>query len=307
MRLAGGMLGLVFAVAACATSDDGAPVSAEEAVRSVRADVTESSSLPIAEVSGLGRRMRPAGSAAGGELLAVGDASATLVTFDLDRRGRPTGVVEHDLSSVVGAGVRQWEGVAGDGEGRVFLLSETARSIVVVDRELAHVVHTMTFRGIANPEGLLLLANGHVLVAEEKEPAGVVELAPGSQPAAGYSAALALGDRAFTLPRGSTSELSIVKRWTWKDRDAASLGDVSELAVDGEGRLVLLGDQKRQVVRVERDLSPSEDRLDVKAVLRLGDDVDKPEGLLFAGGYLLVASDEPRATKPSLFTVRATW
>jgi uncharacterized protein YjiK len=304
MRL-GGMLTVVLAAAACAASDEGEAGSAEEAVRSVRADVTETSELPIAEVSGLGQRAR--GRGRGDELLAVGDASAILVTFDLDRRGRPTSVSTHDLSSVVGGGARQWEGVAGDGDGRVFLLSETARSIVVVDRDLARVVHTMTFRGIENPEGLVLLANGHVLVAEEKEPAGVVELAPGSQAAAGYSAALALGRRAFALPQGATSELAIVKRWRWKDRDAASLGDVSELAVDAQGRLVLLGDQKRQVVRVERDLSPDEDRLDVKAVLRLGNDVDKPEGLLFAGGFLLVASDEPRAAKPSLFTVRGTW
>lgn len=292
------VLATLLGAVACAGADDAAGSSTSD-VKAAEARVLAGASLPLAEVSGLGRR-RVAG---GAQYLAIGDASSSIVTFDADAQGRLSNVVATDVASVVGRHAPQWEAVAGDGEGRVFLLSETDRTVEVLDAALTKRLHVFHLDGVASGEGLVLLANGHLLVANEKGPTELLELAPEGAEAEGYRPALALGERAFSLPTGAESTLRVVKAWTYKRSDERALADVSDLAVDAAGRLVLLGDQARVVVRVEDDLRADEDRLDVEALHALPKRVDKPEGLVFVGDVALVASDVPDARDESVFAV----
>ena len=292
----------LLALAACSEEDAAAVADgAGEELKEGSIAVESRSALPIAEVSGLGRR-RVAGKTS---YLAVSDSSPILVTFEVGSRGGVSTVEKHDLSALVGSGAPQWEAVAGDGAGNVFLLAEASDRITVIDSALQTVKHTMEI-AIPNShplskawsrdpnsrgEGMVLLSNGHVLVVKEKDPVAILELAPVGTAAEGYSADLALGDRAFTLPRGSTSTLVPVHHWLLKDSQTKLASDVSELAVDVDGRLLLLSDQDRSVLRVERGLRPDEDKADLKSVFRLPGAVDKPEGLVLADGMPLVAID----------------
>ncbi|MCW5837565.1 MAG: SdiA-regulated domain-containing protein, partial [Labilithrix sp.] len=209
----------------------------------------------------------------------------------------------------------QWEAVAGDGAGRVFVLAESTSTISVLAPDLARVTHRLrlaipkehplasAWKADANSrgEGLVLLSNGHVLVAKEKRPSAVVELGPKGSAAEGFRPELALGDGAFPLPKEGDSELVPLKHWLLKDKDTRLIGDVSDLAVDAEGRLFLLSDQGRAVARVERVLDVDESKIDLKAVYALPPRVAKPEGLAFAHGQAFVATDGKDVDADALF------
>lgn len=296
---------VALGAAACADEEatavnDGAGEELKEGSLGVDATTT----LPIGEVSGLGRR-RIGGNA---QYLAVSDSSPLLVTFDVGPRGGVSNVATHDLSPLIGSGAPQWEAVAGDGAGNVFVLAEAADRITVFDSALRAVKHTFeisipsshplssAWKKDANSrgEGMLLLANGHVLLVKEKDPVAILELAPSGAEAEGYSAELALRDATFRLPPsagGASSKLVPVHHWLLKDSQTKLAKDVSELAVDVDGRLLLLSDQDRVLVRVERGLRPDEDKVDLKAVFTLPGSVDKPEGLVLADGVPFVAID----------------
>jgi uncharacterized protein YjiK len=271
--------------------------------------------LPIKEVSGLGH-VRVSGQT---KYLAVGDSTPSIVTFTIGSGGRISQVETHDLANLFGNGPSQWEGVAGDGAGHVFVLSEAANTITVLDPTLRRIVHTIAFSvPEADPlaqawkadknsraEGFVLLANGHVLVAKEKHPAALVELGPEGSAPEGYRPDLALGDRAFPLPAGSANKLVALKHWLVKDRDARILTDISDLALDEENRLLLLSDQGRAIARIERQLDPSEAKIDIKAIFALPSTVSKPEGLTFGQGRPFVATDGKDVSKDALYELEA--
>ncbi len=302
------------ALAACAAVDEDMAES-EGAVVSASVDTVVAAPLPIREVSGLGQRKSPEGI----QYLAIGDSSHDLVTFDVAANGRVSRVRTHDLSRLFGRGASQWEGVTGDGEGRVFFLDEADSTIAVVTPGLDRVLHTITlsvprdfplasaWRADANSraEGLVLLANGHVIVAKEKSPPALVELGPPGSVAEGYRPDLALGARAFPLPSGSQSELVALKHWSVKTRDGELLSDLSDLALDEQNRLLLLSDQGRAIARIERQLDPTEAKIDVKAIFRLPSSVQKPEGLTFAAGRPFVATDGRDVERDSLYEIEA--
>jgi uncharacterized protein YjiK len=239
-----------------------------------------------------------------------------LVTFDVSANGKPSKITKHDLSDLFARGASQWEAVAGDSSGSVFLLAEGNDQITVLDADLKRIVHTIQLEvpkshelsrdwkndPNSHGEGMVLLANGHVLVVKEKDPVALIEFAVDGQDAQGYEASLALGDRAFKLPRGSSSTMKPVHHWLLKSSQSNAISDVSDLAVDTDGRLLLLTDQGRAIVRIERGLRTDEDKMDVKGLYKLPSSVDKPEGLVIASGIPLVAIDQKNAGE-SLFTL----
>ncbi len=300
LSLVGALVALV-ALAACGHTDE-ADTSTDDSneVRDQSIDHVEKKEIPLREVSGLGARKK------GGrtQYLAIGDADKTLVTFSLSGT-KIQSVESHDIARAVSRS-SQWEAVAGDGKGRVFILEEAENRIIVLDEDLGSVIHTIKldpgFRDDASGgEGMLLLANGHVLLAKEKDPAALIELAPRGEDAQGYSADLALGDKAFPLGRGATSELTKVHEWSLGASESARFGDISDLAVDEENRILFLSDQGRAIIAIERTLDPSEGRIDAKQIYSLPRSVDKPEGLVIANGRPIVAIDQSRADKESLF------
>ena len=301
---------LLSACAASNATNEGV-ADAEDELRSTKIKVVESRPLPIVEVSGLGQR-RVSGATT---YLAIGDSSPTVVTFAIGSDGGVSDVEAHDLRRLFGRKASQWEAVAGDGAGRVFVLAESTSTIAVLDPRLQEVTHTIRLEippsfpladawaadENSRGEGLVLLANGHVLVAKEKHPPAIVELGPRGAAPEGFRPDLALGDRPFSLPATGESELVALKHWVLKDKDAKPIGDISELAVDTDGRLYLLSDQGRAIARLARELDPAEDKIDLKAIFALPPPVDKPEGLVFASGTPFVATDGKKVTDDALY------
>ncbi|MBX3186845.1 MAG: SdiA-regulated domain-containing protein [Labilithrix sp.] len=307
------ILGIVVAAAALAACGDAEPAGGaeDELVKAPKLDVLRRAALPIPEVSGLGSRTLGSKT----QYLAIGDADAKIVTFDV-RDGVASNVKSHDVSPLFGRGAPQWEAVAGDSTGAVFLLGEATDRISVLDAKLEKITHEIDLSIAADHplakdwkrdansrgEGMVLLANGHVLVLKEKAPVALVEFAPKGEAAEGFRADLVLGSRAFPLPSAAKSKLHATHHWLLKSADVGVISDASELAVEADGRLLLLSDQGRAVVRVERTLRPDEDKIDVKAIFRLPSSVQKPEGLVIAAGAPLVASDE-KTPGETLFTM----
>lgn len=309
---------LVLLVVACGGAEPSAEnvEGAEANLTPTRVGSVESLPLPIAEVSGLGQRR--VGSKT--QYLAIGDASTSLITFSTAASGgQVTDIEQHDLSSLFHTRESQWESVAGDASGNVYLLAEAKSTITVVDKGLSSIMHTMKLTMPADHplagdwaddensrgEGMVLLSNGHVILAKEKKPSALIEFAPRGEAPAGYNASLALGTRAFPLPSGATSELVATKHWLLKDKDARWMSDVSDLSIDHENRLLLLSDQGRAIARIERTLSPDEDKIDIKVIFELPSHVDKPEGLTFANGKPVVATDGKNTSHDCLYELEA--
>ena len=279
-----------------------------------RLEVMATTRMPVPELSGLGRQ----GVSGQEGYLAVGDRTSALVTFEVDAEGAPANVRVHDLSPLFGDGPSQWEAVAGDGAGAVFVLAEASDTIHVLSPALDRVDHRihltvpddhpLSRSWQADPnsrgEGLVLLSNGHVLVVKEKNPVALVEFAPIGDAAEGYEGRLAIGDRTFPISAELDVSMVAVKHWTLKTSDEDRVTDVSEITVDGEGRLLLLSDQARAAFSLERGLRVDEDRLDIKAALHLPPVIDKPEGLILVEGRILVGVDEGKRVG-TLFTVAA--
>ena len=137
--------------------------------------------LSIDEVSGLGRRRDPASGRP--ELLAVGDRESTVVTLTADGSGRLPVAGDHGSAGVrhpvrglpselTGSrGQSDWEGVAGDADGRVFILQESGSRVLIVSPTFefeGSVSLDWDRRDGTSLESLLLLADGHFLSATRR-------------------------------------------------------------------------------------------------------------------------------------------
>ncbi len=260
--------------------------------------------VPLREVSGL-ELLRTGGRT---RLVAVGDHTPELAVADvgdegelgawtvIDPRGF-TGPAEHAPDA-------QLEAVAADATGQLLLLAEEPSRIHVVDLDGGRIITSFRLdmsaidelaeawdaKPSSRGEGLLLLRRGHLLVAKEKHPAGLVELGPAGDPASGVGVSTLLGDEIFELPtEGRLHALA----W-WPMPAGCGLDDLSELAVDGEARVWLLSDQSAVVARLTLPLEPEASPV-VTGALRLpkkAHTIGKPEGLVvLPDGRLLVAGD----------------
>lgn len=313
------LLSLLFLSAAtvmvgCAGSSDGDDGTAAAAdLSETKVAVENSASLGLNEVSGLGVRTvsgKP-------QYLAIGDSSTTLLTFNIGSDGLPASVKKNDLKSIFGGGESQWEAVAGDSSGKVFLENEAEGTISILDADLKlkHVITLVlpddsplkrSWDRDANSrgEGMLLLNNGHILIAKEKGPSAIIEFAPKGQVANGYAPGQQLKG-AFKVPSGDNSDFIAVKSWELKASAINLVGDISDLTVDADGTLMVLSDQSRAIARVEKELTVDEDKIDIKQLWDLPKEVDKPEGLQLVNGKPFVACDLPKADMTSFFSISA--
>ena len=132
-------------------------------------------------------------------------------------------------------------------------------------------------------EGILLLRDGHVLVAKQRESTWLIELGPAGEPATGFTgaSALRLGE---TFPLGAgTTEMRALTAWLVDDPAIKSLND---LAVDEDGNLYVISAKSRRLARIENDLDPGGGTVrlavhDLPAELFLTED-DKAEGLVYS-------------------------
>ncbi len=274
--------------------------------------------VPLREVSGLATahvagRLR---------LLAVGDARVSLAMADVDPDGAlgPWSVLTtDDVATRPGVEGRfsQLEAVAVDGAGIVWVLTEETSWLGGVDIDGRTVVGSARLDAAAMPEldaswsqagasrgeGLLLLRDGHVLVAKEKDPAGLVELGPRGDTARGVSVDTLLGeDEPFAL---LGDVLDALAWWPLPEAVSDVLIDLSDLALDDDGALWLLSDQSRRLARLVAPLAPGEEpALDV--VLDLPGKLRKPEGLCFLPHGLLAVAEDRKDDHENLWMLRRT-
>ncbi len=276
--------------------------------------------LPIREVSGLALRT----SGAGVDLLAIGDRDFELAIG----RIHAAGVARFDLvdlrSALAAAGsvvdaTSQFEGVAADGAGRVFILEESPGHVYVFDAALTKVEARITLRvrpddpafatlaeaWAAHPnsrgEGIVLLDRGHLLILKEKDPRRLIEFGPdGDQP---VGVRPLDRTKAFALKAERDHHLVPLREWKLSDESKLAFPDLSDLQVDDVGQLWVLSDTGHAIGRIGAEDAAG--RLAIESMARLdpAGGLVKPEGLaLVAPGVALVACDCPERQTP-LFRV----
>ncbi len=300
-----------------AAAPDGADDLDEGAIKLGDDEVAVAGTVPLLEVSALGLR--------DGKLLSIGDRDFRIA---LDGRiGRDEVEVAassvRDVSALFPANPRgsQWEGIAADGAGNVFVLEENPGRIFVLDRDARRLLHTITlevpesseewtvaWRDSANSraEGFVLLKNGHVLIAKEKDPRRIVEFGPKGERASGFRKGGEITTQTFPFS-GRESTLVALKAWKIEGK-ADDFGDISELAVGPDG-LYVLSDESRAIAKIPAlDVRSDEAVADEKWKLpfKSSDEDKKTEGLVILPGgsnrVALVALDGPK--KDNVYRVK---
>lgn len=228
--------------------------------------------LPLPELSGLAVRR----GGRGRELLCVGDREQALLTVPLRAGGTPGRASRRDLEGLAGdAGPSGFEGVACDGAGRVLVLQEGPSRVLVLAAGLASleaVVELAVAPGQpgfgrewaddenARGEGLLLMARGHLLVAKQKAPVCLIEFGPpGDAPLGVRPRTMLPAGHGLALPRrprGGTIGYGVLGWWVPSGRDADRIESANDLALDAEGRVLLVSSRSRRIARMGRPLDP---------------------------------------------------
>jgi hypothetical protein len=209
-------------------------------------------------------------------------------------------------------GGSQWEAVAADAAGHLFLLEEAGR-IHVLAPHLGALRATIAIDMSADPalarewdaaensrgEGLVLLRDGRVLLVKEKRPPRLIELGPRGARAAGV-APDRLAPEPFPLPAGPAPALVPLQTWPFDRREG--LSDLSDAAVGPDGSLYLVSDEDRCLLRIDPGLPAEGGTARVLERWDLPKKVKKPEGLaILADGSPLLAVDRSEDDGTNLF------
>jgi hypothetical protein len=244
--------------------------------------VESSFDAPLSEVSGLAIQRTPGRAP---RLLAIADGSYDVAVAPLTEGPHLTltlRATSHLFDAKGGGRSSQWEAVTCDRLGRVLVLQETPGTLYVLDPDLGTLLATVRLEAGKLPagkgwredqesrgEGLVLLANGHLLVLKEKEPTQLVEFGPTGDAPGELTPG---GDARFV--DGST--LTILACWDVPEGDDSG-GDLSELAVGPDGAFYVLGDNKGVLCRLA-PLPMGGGALAIAESWQLPDEVTSPEG-----------------------------
>jgi hypothetical protein len=262
---------------------------------------------PLHEVSGicLGRGRNNQMS-----LVAIGDRMSKMVWFSLP--GSDDGQIDWhtaDIAKLSGSMIPQddpqIEAVCADGLGRVVLLQETPPRVELIDPKALKVVasidlavegHSKTAQSWSDPkgsrgEGMVLLPNGHLLVAKEKKPAALIEFGPPNSRSRGLVRGGALADGARWPIKEGPHRFIALATWLPDKTLAKTCEDFSDLEIGPDGRLYLLSDKSSTIARLG-DLPAGGGAATLLEAWRLGELDGKPEGLAFAAeGHAIVGLD----------------
>jgi len=267
--------------------------------------------IPLQEVSALCVRLDPfAGTE---QVLAVADERWAVGAMTLDASGATVQPTTHVDTAVAQGGLAtgedsEFEDVAVDIRGRVFVLQEGPARVPALDPNMDRLQHMITLdvppdqpdigagwadSPNARGEGLLLLRDGHMLIAKQRNPVRLIEFGPAGDAPFGYAPgdSLAERDEAFLVLGDQSSVVEVLA--TWLLDDAPGVESINDLAVDAEGRLHFVSSRSRCIARLEGALKPGVNTVDAEVMplpseLFESDD-DKAEGLVFSGalGWLL--------------------
>lgn len=283
---------LVLAAAACGTVE-GDVGGAGQAQR-------EGGVIPLKEVSGLAKM--------GDRFVAVGDRTTAIVSFRM-KDGVPTDAKQHKPLPKAGKKGSQYEAVDVDGAGHAVVLSE-AGDVVVLSADLEREEASATLNWDtaiellggapleknSGAEGMVVLDDGHMLVALEKAPSAIIEFGPKGAEAKGFMAGTTRATKAFTPP----AELVALKVWKIQD---ARIPDVSDLEIGPDGALWAVTQQGNRLVRFEKQMDVDENKANAREYIELPAQISGAEGLAFDGTRPLVARDRAADTKRNLYVL----
>jgi hypothetical protein len=237
------------------------------------------------------------------------------VTVPLGAGGSPGRPRRHELAGLLGdAGSSGFEGVACDGAGRVLLLQEGPSRVLVLSAGLARVEAVVELAVApgqpgfgrewadddnARGEGLLLLAGGHLLVAKQKAPVCLIEFGPPGDGPLGVGPQTLLAPGAELdlpgSPGGATVDYGVLGWWVLSGRRAGRVESANDLAVDGEGRVLLVSSRSRRIARIAGPLGPGAHEAGIDDDWRLPDlpgrGRPRPEALCILPEAVLVGLD----------------
>ena len=270
--------------------------------------------LPLTEISAFALRQGEAGT----ELIAVGDDDFGVLCVPLSDDGQLGESERRDLwrklpmDVVASSDGSQFEGVACDGDGRVLVLQEGPARVLVLSRRLDTLLHTI--RLIVDPEdpdfgakwhdddnargeGMVLLRDGHLLIAKQRKPIRLIEFGPpGADPLGVSPDTLLPADASYDVAsRDGDVELAVLASWRLADgEDEDAFESINDLACDADGRLFLLSSRTRRIACIEETLRADEEHARFAQVWELpdgtpGDEDNRPEALVlpFEGAALV--------------------
>jgi hypothetical protein len=213
---------------------------------------------------------------------------------------------------------KNWEALAVDAAQRIFALQEHSQSIVVMDRGLTTIEHVLHFnfgeafsapvvkgarkvRKNALGEGMILLKNGHVLVAKENFPVALVEFGPEGHEPLGLNPQSVLGeDESFALGESFHIRLVALHSWTLATHGKC---DISDLALDKDRQLLALSEDCLTIQRY-KTLEVGKEPL-LSDVFLLPGEVRSPEGLVAVGDEWIVGSDVSSKKQFNFYRLKA--
>lgn len=276
--------------------------------------------IPLQEVSGLALARQADRSV----VIAVGDRTTTVAWSLADEGVAGLRWTDEALpaGTIAGKGASQLEAVAADGGGAVLLVQEwpnrallldiatrrvTGSYDLVVPASAGRLAKSWLDPDCSHTEGVLLLREGHLLVAKEKDPVALLEFGPAGSAPAGFTQDQWLRDgEAWSAP-GSTLEL--LAAW-YPDRTLAkACPDFSDLSQAPGGQIAVLSDQGQSVALLAGQ-PPATDPMAGELVAETGWQLEgasgKPEGLVvLPDGEVLVAVDR-KGVKINLYEVPAS-
>ena len=275
--------------------------------------------LPILEASAL--TLRPNSAGAGVEVVAVADDRYEIARAEVSGAGVLVATRPNDVAPFIGqlgAGGSDFEGVASDSSRRLFVLQEGASRIVVFNPDLASVAHQIAlvvkrnepgigkqWRAQSNSrgEGLLLLRNGHLLIAKQKDDPWLIEFGPAGESAAGFSPGDAVGPgETFSLDHAVTRFEVLA---SWPLAPGTPLRSLNDLAVDGVGRLWVISSVSRRLARLKNELRPGGEPAAFEVVPLpaelFADDDDRAEGLVNSADLGWLVAVDHRRNAANLF------
>jgi hypothetical protein len=288
--------------------------------------IRQKTALPLAEISALALRGGVEGKA---QLLAVGDGDFAVLSVELDNGRELAHTWRHELLLVLreaqidgtqidvesksGSG---FEGVASDRTGTILLLQEEEARLLVMAPDLSRLLQVLELavpvdhpelgtawhrKPNARGEGLLLLKQGHVLIAKQSNEACLIEFgSPTSSPIGISKKTILAPGNSFERPAAEKSELVPLAVWPLTEDTKEALPTINDLALGPDGQVYALSAHAHTIARLQQHLKPGE-HANAKRTWRIdeglpGGDEARPEGLAFLpSGHPLVSIDTKRA------------
>jgi uncharacterized protein YjiK len=287
-------------------------------MKSHRLSIDTVHDIPLSEVSGLGQRRMPDSLH---EVLAVGDQQFDIVVVHTDGDGGwqfETVSLAFALQGARADKSSEWEAADGDATGRVFMLQESPSRVYIADQDFEQIEHVIELKlerperrelnwdadSNARAEGLVLLNNGHVLVAKEKEPPLILEFGKGHDGAEGMQPDLLLDSLgAYPLPNERTTIFDLLT--TWHLDEESEITDISDMAPGPDDRLYLLSDESRCIAQVQTRVSRGESTLSVVDMWKLPDELQQPEGLVIMEGMVPLVAIDRDEQEENLFVLES--